>query len=154
GDTRPAPTPQQRPPSFRPTSLTITSWASPGHGREPRQWRDTAMRWHVDEHGRLVISVTKREQRSLQAPQRRDGRGQGETRFDSDALLHEWLEPLVTNDVYTWLPEGCTGDLSSAPCSASWATSCPARTTPTKRWAWAWSTSVAGRTGGGPGSCT
>jgi hypothetical protein len=29
--------------------------------------------------------------------------------------MHELLEPLVQNDDYTWLPEGCTGDLTSAP---------------------------------------
>jgi hypothetical protein len=29
--------------------------------------------------------------------------------------MHELLEPLVTGDEFTWLPEGCTGDLTSAP---------------------------------------
>jgi|ERR1051325_8870974 hypothetical protein len=66
------------------------------------------MKWHIDEQGRLVITVTKKEQHSLQAAQRRD------ERFDSDEFMHELLEPLVTNG-FTWLPEGCTGDLTSAP---------------------------------------
>ena len=67
------------------------------------------MKWHTDEHGRLVITVTKREQRRLQALQRRD------QAFDSDDFMHELLEPLVTNTEFTWLPEGCTDDLTSAP---------------------------------------
>jgi hypothetical protein len=66
------------------------------------------MKWEVDEHGRLVISVTKKEQRSVQAAQRRD------QSFDSDRFMHQLLEPMVTND-FTWLPEGCTDDLTSAP---------------------------------------
>ena len=37
------------------------------------------------------------------------------TPFDSDDFLHELLEPLVANDEYAWLPDGCTGDLTSAP---------------------------------------
>jgi hypothetical protein len=73
------------------------------------------MRWHIDDHGRLVITVNKREQRSLQAAQRRDQRGQCDPRFDSDAFMHDMLEAMVTNDEYTWLPEGCTDDLTSAP---------------------------------------
>jgi hypothetical protein len=73
------------------------------------------MTWYTDEHGKLVIKATKQEQRRLQAVQRRDDSGQCETPFDSDAFLHELLEPLVTGDEFTWLPEGCTGDLTSAP---------------------------------------
>jgi hypothetical protein len=30
------------------------------------------MKWHHDEHGKLVITVTKKEQRSLKVAQRRD----------------------------------------------------------------------------------
>jgi hypothetical protein len=67
------------------------------------------MKWHTDEHGRLVITVRKQEQRRLQAAQRRD-----ET-FDSDDFMHELLEPLVTNDEFTWLPDGCTRDMTAAP---------------------------------------
>jgi hypothetical protein len=66
------------------------------------------MKWHVDEHGKLVITVTKKQQRSLQAAQRRD------QSFDSDAFMHELLEPLVT-DGFAWLPTGCTDDLTGAP---------------------------------------
>lgn len=73
------------------------------------------MKWKVDEYRRLVITVTKREQRRLKAAQRRDEKGVCEPPFDSDAFLHELLEPLLTNDEFTWLPEGCTGDLTSAP---------------------------------------
>lgn len=73
------------------------------------------MKWHIDEDGRLVITVTKREQHRLKAAQRRDEKGQCEPSFDSDAFMHEFLEPLVTNDEYAWLHEGCTDDLTSAP---------------------------------------
>jgi len=66
------------------------------------------MKWRIDDHGRLVITVTKKEQRPLQAAQRHD------KSFDSDAFLHDLLEPIVTNG-FTWLPEGCTDDLTSAP---------------------------------------
>ena len=73
------------------------------------------MNWKIDAHGRLLITVSKREQHRLKAAQRRDDKGHCEPPFDSDAFLHELLEPLVTNDEYAWLPEGCTGDLTSAP---------------------------------------
>lgn len=71
------------------------------------------MEWKIDEHGRLVITVSKNEQRRLKAAQRRDDT------FDSDAFMHELLEPLVTNDEYTWLPGGCAGDLTAAPMLAT-----------------------------------
>jgi hypothetical protein len=67
------------------------------------------MNWMIDEHNRLVISITRREQRRLQAVQRRD------EAFGSDAFIHELLEPLVTNDEFNWLPEGYTDDLTVAP---------------------------------------
>ena len=73
------------------------------------------MRWHVDEHGRLVISVTQREQRSLKAAQRQDGKGQCEPAFDSDDFMRQLFEPMVTHGEYTWLCDGCTDDLTSAP---------------------------------------
>jgi len=73
------------------------------------------MNWKIDDHGKLVITVTKREHRSLKSAQRRDEHGQCKPPFDSDDFLHELLEPLVTNEEYTWLHEGCTGDLTSAP---------------------------------------
>lgn len=66
------------------------------------------MKWHIDDHGWLVIAVSKKEQRSLKAAQRRD------QSFDSDAFMHDLLEPLVTS-CFTWIPEGCTDDLTSAP---------------------------------------
>src|SRR5262249_43406929 len=67
----------------------------------------TRMKWHADEKGKLVITVTRREQRSLKVAQR-------DPSFDSDSFMHELLEPLVTGG-FTWLPEGCTDDLTSAP---------------------------------------
>ena len=73
------------------------------------------MKRKIDDHARLIITVTKREQRHLQAAQRRDEKGKCEPPFDSDDFLHELLEPLVTSDEYTWLHDGCTGDLTSAP---------------------------------------
>jgi hypothetical protein len=66
------------------------------------------MNWHHDEPDRLVITITKKEQRSLKVAQRRD------PSFDSDAFMEELLAPLV-QDGFTWLPEGCTDDLTSAP---------------------------------------
>jgi hypothetical protein len=66
------------------------------------------MRWRIDEKDRLVITVSKKEQVSLKAAIRRD-------EFESDAFMLDLLEPLVTNDAFTWLYSGCTGDLTSAP---------------------------------------
>jgi hypothetical protein len=73
------------------------------------------MNWKIDEHGRLALAVSKREQRRLKAAQRRDQKGQCGPAFDSDVFLHELLEPLVANDEFTWLHDGCTDDLTSAP---------------------------------------
>jgi len=72
------------------------------------------MKWHFDDHGRLVIVFTKKERRFLQAAQRREEQGKCEPPFDSDQFLHDLLEPLVANG-FAWLPEGCTDDLTSAP---------------------------------------
>lgn len=66
------------------------------------------MKWHMDEPDRLVITVSKKEQRSLKVAQRRD------QSFDSDRFMQELLEPIMTNS-FTWLPDGCTDDLTSAP---------------------------------------
>lgn len=77
------------------------------------------MKWKIDEHGRLAISVTKREQRSLKAALRRDEKGQCDPSFDSDAYMHNLLEPLVTNGELTWLGEGITDDLTNAPMLAN-----------------------------------
>jgi hypothetical protein len=65
------------------------------------------MTWRINEHGRLVISISSRERNSLD-------RQRGKLGFDSDAFMHRLLEPIVT-DSLTWLPEGCTDDLTSAP---------------------------------------
>jgi len=73
------------------------------------------MQWRIDEHGRLVITVTKREQRSLKVAMRQDEEGQCEPPFDSDDFLSELLEPMVTNAEYVWLYDGCTDDLTDAP---------------------------------------
>jgi hypothetical protein len=73
------------------------------------------MQWKIDEQGRLVITVTKKEQRSLQAVMGLDEVGECELPFDSDAFLSELLEPMVTNDEYVWLHGGCTDDLTDAP---------------------------------------
>jgi hypothetical protein len=70
------------------------------------------MRWQVDEHGRLVITVGNKEQRFLKAAQRCGLKGKPS--FDSDNFMYELLEPIVTTGV-TWLCEGCTDDLTSAP---------------------------------------
>lgn len=68
------------------------------------------MKAHVDNFGRLVMTVTKREQQSLKAAHRRCESG-----FDSDDFMHDLLDQLVTNDEYAWLPQGCTDDLTTAP---------------------------------------
>lgn len=73
------------------------------------------MRWQIDEHDRLVITVTKKEQRFLQAAHRRDEKGQCHPAFESDDFLYDLLEPMFTDDSFTWLPEGTTGDMTSAP---------------------------------------
>ena len=72
------------------------------------------MRWYTDEHGRLVISVNRTEQSALQAAKRQDEKGRCHPPFDSDSFLHKLLEEMTANE-YTWLPEGCTDDLTSAP---------------------------------------
>ncbi len=81
------------------------------------------MRWFIEETGTpgestLVITVTKKEQRRLAAYMRRSDSGRldkFEPRFDSDDLLYNLLENMVTNDSYSWLSEGTTGDMTSAP---------------------------------------
>jgi len=72
------------------------------------------MKWHLDEQSRLVITVTKKEQRSLQAARHRDEKGRCEPPFDSDRFMQKLLEPLVANE-FAWLPQGCTDDLTAAP---------------------------------------
>jgi hypothetical protein len=72
------------------------------------------MRWRVDDHGRLVLTVTGKERRRLQAAQRRGEKGGCEMPFGSDGFMHRLLEPLVTNDGYAWV-SGCTGDPTSDP---------------------------------------
>jgi hypothetical protein len=78
------------------------------------------VKWFIEEAGtpgesRLVITVTKREQRWLKAAQRRDEKGECRPRFDSDDFLYDLLEPMFTDDCFSWLPEGTTGDMTSAP---------------------------------------
>ena len=81
------------------------------------------MKWFVEETGTpgestLVITVNKKEQRRLAAYMRRSDNGKldkFEPRFDSDDFLYELLMPMFTDDCFTWLPEGTTGDLTSAP---------------------------------------
>jgi hypothetical protein len=80
------------------------------------------MKWLIEECGTpgestLVIAVTKAEQRRLRAYRRRDENGSlgsHEPSFDSDDFLYDLLENMVTNDSFTWLPDGCTGDMTSA----------------------------------------
>jgi len=66
----------------------------------------------------LIITVTTREQRRLKSYLRRDRkvkRASHEPAFDSDDLLYDLLEPMFSDDSFCWLPEGATGDLTSAP---------------------------------------
>lgn len=62
------------------------------------------MKWHIDEHGRLVITVSLKEQRAL-------NRQRCKPAFESDDFMHRLLGPLGL----TWLGDGCTDDLTGAP---------------------------------------
>jgi hypothetical protein len=81
------------------------------------------VKWYIEETGTpgessLVITVTKKEQRRLRAYLRRDRRDQldkFESRFDSDDFLYDLLQSMFTDDCFTWLPDGTTGDMTSAP---------------------------------------
>jgi hypothetical protein len=81
------------------------------------------VKWVIEETGTpgettLVITVTKKEQRRLAAYMHRSDNGgldKFEPRFGSDDFLYELLEPMLTDDCFTWLPEGTTGDMTSAP---------------------------------------
>jgi len=81
------------------------------------------MNWTIEETGTpgettLVITVNRTEQRRLQAYMRRDQSGKldkFEPRFDSDDFLYDLLEPMFTDDCFSWLPEGTTADLTAAP---------------------------------------
>jgi hypothetical protein len=73
------------------------------------------MNWQIDEDGKLVITITKKEQRHLNALQRRDEEGRCNPAFNSDDFLYDLLMPMFTDDSFTWLPEGTTGDMTSAP---------------------------------------
>ena len=81
------------------------------------------MKWHIDENGTsgnstLVMIVTKKGQRQLQSYLRRDRAGKlarHEPAFDSDDFLYELIEDMFTNDYFTWLPNGTTADMTSAP---------------------------------------
>ena len=81
------------------------------------------MKWFIEESGTpgestLVITVTKKERRRLAAYMRRNDKGKLDTFepcFDSDDFLADLLEPMFTDDCFSWLPEGTTGDMTSAP---------------------------------------
>ena len=45
------------------------------------------MKWHIDEHGRLVITVSLKEQRAL-------NRQRCKPAFESDDFMHRLLGPL------------------------------------------------------------
>src|SRR5262249_10140773 len=63
---------------------------------------------HRIENGTLVIEVTLEERAVLNERMAEPG-------FDSDQMMHEVLEWLVTNDKFTWIDPAVTGDLTSAP---------------------------------------
>lgn len=81
------------------------------------------MKWLIEATGTpgdstLIITVTTREQRRLKSYLRRDRKeklASHELAFDSGDLLYDLLQPMFTNDSYCWLPEGTTGDMTSAP---------------------------------------
>jgi hypothetical protein len=65
------------------------------------------MTWRIDEHGHLVISISAREQNSLD-------RQRGNPGFDSDDLMHRMLGSLTKKGL-AWLDPDCTDDITSAP---------------------------------------
>lgn len=66
------------------------------------------MKYRIDAVS-LVLTVNKKEQAWLQKQKVTN------FAFESDNFLYDLLECLFTNDEFTWLPEGTTGDLTSAP---------------------------------------
>ena len=78
------------------------------------------MKWTIEVTGTpgesiLVLTVTKREQRWLRAAQRRDERGECHPRFESDDFLYDLMEPMFTDDAFSWFSEGITADMTAAP---------------------------------------
>lgn len=58
----------------------------------------------------MVMTVDESEQRDLRAMRETDPQ-----RFNTDDTLAEMLIDLTSNDEFDWIPEGVTGDLTSAP---------------------------------------
>ena len=58
----------------------------------------------------LTITITEAERAEL-----RELRDEKPETFGSDSTMAEFLEPLTANSELSWLPEGATGDLTSAP---------------------------------------
>ena len=58
----------------------------------------------------LTITVTEAERAEL-----RELRDEKPYAFGRDSTMAEFLEPLIANSDLAWLPEGATGDLTSAP---------------------------------------
>lgn len=61
-------------------------------------------------YGLLVMTCDEEERQALQTAHDED-----EDRFDTDDFMVDLFEPMVCNDCFSWLPEGVTGDLTSAP---------------------------------------
>lgn len=61
-------------------------------------------------YGLLVMTCDEEEQAALLAAQEEDP-----DRFDTDDFMVDLFEPMVCNDCFSWLPEGVTSDLTSAP---------------------------------------
>lgn len=62
-----------------------------------------------DDRKRLTIFVTPEEQKELRDIEQCGGDCQ------CDVSMHDFLEPLTRNSELEWIPEGSTGDLTSAP---------------------------------------
>lgn len=56
------------------------------------------------------MTVDEEERKLLQAL-----RDEDPDKFERDQTMYDLLENLTTNDSFMWLPEGFTGDLTSAP---------------------------------------
>jgi hypothetical protein len=67
------------------------------------------MKYRIEEN-RLVITCTPEEQADLVVM-----RDENPERFGTDDFMYDLLENLVTNDSFSWIDSGVTGDLTSAP---------------------------------------
>ena len=88
-----------------------------------------------------------------QGAQRRDEKGECRPRFESDDCLYGLLESMFTDDSFSWLPEGTTGDMTAAPMVGILGDEMPGPSTD-KGSAVACTTAAGGKSRGSFGRCT